>query len=59
MNEKYLKSAHDREEIVKSNEDYKKLSFTQQEVLRQERDRRLMEMSKYKEDLDRTSPTHG
>lgn len=35
------------------------ISFTPNEVAKMERDRKLMEMSKYKEDLEKTSPTKG
>ena len=54
-----LKNAQDKEEKIKHQEIYKKISFTPNEVAKMERDRKMMEMSKYKEDLERTSPNKG
>lgn len=43
----------------KQKEEFKKITFSPQEVEKYERARKQMEMSKYKEDLDRISPQIG
>lgn len=55
INEKYSKNAVDSTCKVRENEQYKKLTFTPQELARFERERRVAEMQRYREDLDKTS----
>ena len=41
---------------VKQQEEFKKVTYSPYEIAKYERDRKIMEMTKYKEDLDKTSP---
>ncbi len=48
INEKYNKSAADSTSKVRENEQYKKLTYTPQELARFERERKLAEMARYR-----------
>lgn len=41
---------------MRQQQEFKKITFTPQEVAQYERERRLLEQSKYKQDLDKLSP---
>jgi len=56
INEKYSRNAVDREIKLKQQEIFKNITYTPQEVARFDRERKLIEMSKYKQDLDTSSP---
>ena len=57
INEHERKGYTDNESRVKQQEEFKKVTYSPYEIAKYERDRKIMEMTKYKEDLDRTSPT--
>ena len=59
LHQKMFKEAQDRQQKIRSQEDYNKLSFSPNDVARMERDRKTMEMTKYREDLDKSSPSKG
>lgn len=56
INDKHHKSAFDKEVKVRQQELFTKATYTPQELARFERERKLLEMQKYKEDLDQSSP---
>jgi hypothetical protein len=48
INEKYNKNAVDSSFRVRENEEYKKITYTPQELAKFERERKVMEMQRYK-----------
>lgn len=56
INQKHHQNAVDREVKVRQQEAFTKITYTPQELDRFNRDRKNMEIQKYKEDLDQSSP---
>jgi exonuclease VII large subunit len=59
LNEKNNRQAQENESRVHQQQEFKKITFTPQEVAQYERERKLVEMGKYKQDLDKLTPTTG
>ena len=56
VNEKYHKNAVDKEIKIRQQQAFQNITYTPQELAKFERERKLAEMNKYKEDLDTSSP---
>ena len=54
--EKYHKNAVDKEIKIRQQQAFQNITYTPQELAKFERERKLAEMNKYKEDLDTSSP---
>jgi len=57
LNEHSNKNQMENQSRVKEIEQFKMVTYTPHEIAKYERDRKLMEMSKYKQDLDKSSPS--
>lgn len=55
INEKYTRNAVDKEIKIKEQEIFKNMTYTPQELAIFARERKLVEMNKYKQDLDSSS----